>query len=196
MLPNLPDLPALLARARDGNPMAIRELYEAYGAAVHRYCYVRLGDREAAQDCTQEVFVHLWQGAQNFEYRGAASFTAWVYTIASHTVASYGRKRLRAHHVSLTPALNLADDRSSDTASTICERATLCEALRHLTVEQQQVITLKFFGGLSNRELAIALGRSEGAIKALQHRALHRLQQLLATEYTGRLTALPLVEVV
>ena len=81
--------------------------------------------------------------------------------------------------MSLTPDLALEDGRTQAMATTICEQVVLRAALQALTVEQQQVITLKFWGGLSNLEIAECMGRTEGAIKALQHRAVQRLQHLL-----------------
>jgi RNA polymerase sigma-70 factor (ECF subfamily) len=188
---NSTDLCSTLEAIRAGSPAAVGVLYEAYGAAVCRYCYARLGDAEAAQDCTQEVFVHMWQGMHSFKYRGKASFMAWVYTIARRIVVSYVRTQLRARHVSLLPELNLADDRTSDLAGTSADRVLVAAAIRQLTVEQQQVITLKFFGGLSNREIATALGRTEGAVKSLQHRALNRLQKLLSTKHADQPMVLP-----
>ncbi len=196
MLPTSPDLSAILVQAQSGNPAAIRDLYDAYGAAVYRYCYVRLGDREVAQDCVQEVFVRIWKGVRTFEYRGNSSFTAWMYTIASNVLISHARKHKSIQQVSLTPELNLTDVRHADTARTVCDGVTLREAISQLTVEQQQVIMLKFFGGLSNLEIAASLSRSEGAVKALQHRALHRLQRVLAAEHTDSPAMLSLGDVV
>ena len=62
MLPTSPDLRAILVQAQRGSRAAIRDLYDAYGAAVYRYCYVRLNDLEVAQDCVQEVFIRIWMG--------------------------------------------------------------------------------------------------------------------------------------
>jgi RNA polymerase sigma-70 factor (ECF subfamily) len=177
------DLRAIIARAHEGNTSALQELYDAYGDPVRRYCYVRLGDIEAAQDCTQEVFLCIWKGIHKFEFRGDLSFTAWLYTIANNVLVSYVRKRNRAQHVPLTAELNITDTKSLDTARTICDRLMLREAISRLTIEQQQVITLKFFVGLSNLEIAAALNRTEGAVKALQHRAICRLQNILANEH-------------
>jgi RNA polymerase sigma-70 factor, ECF subfamily len=184
-MPSSIDLPSVIARAREGNQHAIRELYDVYADPVRRYCYVRLGDSEAAQDCVQEVFVCIWKGVKNFEYRGDLSFTAWLYTIANNVLVSSIRKRKRAIQVPLTPELNLTDTKSSDTARTICDRLALQQAISNLTTEQQQVITLKFFAGLSNLEIAEIVGRTEGAVKALQHRAINRLQQMLSHERSG-----------
>lgn len=186
-MPSSIDLPSAIARAREGNPQAIRELYDAYSDPVRRYCYARLGDVESAQDCVQEVFVCIWKGVKNFEYRGDLSFTAWLYTIANNVLVSSIRRRKRTQQVPLTPELNLTDPKSFDTARTICDRLALRQAIEQLTAEQQQVITLKFFVGLSNLEIAEVVGRTEGAVKALQHRAINRLQQLLANERPGRL---------
>lgn len=181
-MPSTIDLPSAIARAREGNSHAIRELYDAYADPIRRYCYVRLGDIEAAHDCVQEVFVCIWKGIKKFEYRGDLSFTAWMYTIANNVLVSYIRKRKRVQQVSLTPELNLTDSKSIDTARTICDRLSLRQAISQLTPEQQQVITLKFFVGLSNLEIAEAVNRTEGAVKALQHRAINRLQQMLSNE--------------
>jgi RNA polymerase sigma-70 factor (ECF subfamily) len=184
-MPSSIDLPSAIARAREGNSQAIRELYDVYSDPVRRYCYVRLGDNEAAQDCVQEVFVCIWKGVKNFEYRGDLSFTAWLYTIANNVLVSHVRKRKRVQQVPLTPELNLTDSRSLDSARNICDRLALRQAIEQLTQEQQQVITFKFFVGLSNLEIAEILGRSEGAVKALQHRAINRLQQMLSNERSG-----------
>lgn len=184
-MPSSIDLPSAIARAREGNPHGIRELYDVYADPVRRYCYVRLGDSESAQDCVQEVFVCIWKGIKNFEYRGDLSFTAWLYTIANNVLVSSIRKRKRVQQVPLTPELNLTDPRSNDSARAIVDRLALRQAIEQLTAEQQQVITLKFFVGLSNLEIAEILGRSEGAIKALQHRAINRLQHMLSHERSG-----------
>ncbi|WP_026369190.1 RNA polymerase sigma factor [Kallotenue papyrolyticum] len=193
-MPGSIDLPATIARAREGNPQAIHELYEVYAEPVRRYCYVRLGDLEAAQDCVQEVFVSVWRGIKKFEYRGEVSFTAWLYTIANNVVVSYIRKRNRTQHVSLSLELNLTDPQTFDTARAVCDRLAIREAIEQLTYEQQQVIILKFFVGLSNLEIAGILGRSEGAVKALQHRAIHRLHQLLSPTRAGLFVELGLGE--
>ncbi len=182
MTASLPNLPTILAQARAGDRLAIQTLYAHYGAAVLRYCYTRLGTQEAAEDCTQEVFVRVWKHVPTFEYRGDASFISWVYTIANHVVISYLRKWQRTEHLALTADLDYAADHRSDPAHTVCDQVTLADAIDQLTLEQQQVISLKFFGGLSNLEIATALGRTEGAVKALQYRALQRLQRLLVAE--------------
>ncbi|HEX6291503.1 MAG TPA: RNA polymerase sigma factor [Herpetosiphonaceae bacterium] len=181
-MPSLNDPSPAIVRAREGQPQAIGELYGSYADPLFRYCYTRLHDREAAQDCVQEVFVCVWKGIKTFEYRGEISLIAWLYTIANNVVVSYIRKRQRTDSISLTISLPVADARSADLASAICDRLVIRQALAELTSEQQHVVTLKFFLGLSNREIAAVVRRSEGAVKALQYRALHRLYQILTNE--------------
>src|SRR3712207_993303 len=98
MLPTLPNLPVLLAAARCGDATAIHSVYQAYGNSLYRYCYARLGMVEAAQECTQDVFVCLWKDIRTFEDRGDGAFAAWLYTIANHVVVSYVRKWQRSYH--------------------------------------------------------------------------------------------------
>lgn len=183
MLPTSPDLRAILTEAQRGSRAAIRDLYDAHGAAVYRYFYVRLGDRESAEDCVQEVFLRIWMGVRTFEYRGDDSFMAWMYTIAYNVLVSHTRKHKSTQHVPFTSEPNLSSMRYADTARTICDGLALREAISRLTFEQQQVVLLKFIVGMSNAEIATALNRTEGAVKALQHRAIQRLQRLLAVEH-------------
>jgi RNA polymerase sigma-70 factor (ECF subfamily) len=177
------DLAATLAQAQAGHAAAITGLYLRYGPLVQRYCYARLGSMAAAEDCTQEVFIRIWRSVGTFAYRGDASFMGWLYTIANHEVIDYIRKHSRVREVSLGPELDLTDSCTNDIAGMICNRLMLCEVLSQLTAEQQQVLTLKFFGGLSNLEIAEHMRRTEGAVKALQHRAIQRLQRLLTAAY-------------
>jgi RNA polymerase sigma-70 factor (ECF subfamily) len=181
---NIPDLQSVIERARMGRHAALDELYDGYAPAIHRYCAVRLGDSDAAQDCVQEVFIRVWQHITTFEDRGAPAFQAWLYTIANHVVISHIRRHKRVLQVALTPDLQLPDAASSDVERLLSDRLLVLEALRWLTVEQQHVLALKFFVGMSNAEIAAVLRRSEGAIKALQHRALARLQHLLTNDRT------------
>src|SRR3712207_2797229 len=99
--------------AQAGHPTAFADLYTAYGLPVQRYCAARRGSVEAAEECPQEVFIRIWRSVGTFAYRGAASFTAWLYTIANHVVVSYLRKHRRVALVALTPELGLTDRRTS-----------------------------------------------------------------------------------
>lgn len=180
------DLATVTMRARNGDSYAIHELYEAYADQLRRYCYNRVGDIDVAQDCVQEVFVRVWKSINTFEYRGEPSFLGWLYTIANNVVITYIRQQKRNPSAFGDPDLNLADPRNTDSPLAICDRIVLAQAIGELTAEQQQVITLKFFVGLSNLEIAEGLNRTEGAVKALQHRAINTLGRILSREQMGQ----------
>jgi RNA polymerase sigma-70 factor (ECF subfamily) len=182
-MPRSSDLSSAIRRAREGQPQALHEIYDVYADLLFRYCYARLNDPEAAQDCVQEIFMKAWKGLKTFEERCENSLTAWLYTIANHVVVSYLRKHRRNRALLLSADLRPETDQLTDLASTICDRLAIRQALSQLTDEQQHVITLKFFVGLNNREISTVIQRSEGAVKALQYRALGRLCRLLAPEH-------------
>jgi len=191
-MPGSNDLSSAIIRAREGQPQAIHEIYDAYGDLLFRYCYVRLNDREAAQDCVQEVLICVWKGIQAFEYRNDIALLAWLYKIANNIVVSYVRKRKRTYSSPLAAEVLLADPQTFDIAGSVCERLAIQQALSQLTSEQQHVIILKFFVGLSNREVAAIIHRSEGAVKGLQYRAIAHLSRLLLPERNQRFPALSL----
>jgi RNA polymerase sigma-70 factor (ECF subfamily) len=181
-MPTSSDLASIISRTRAGQSQAMSELYEAFAELLFRYCCARLNDREAAQDCVQEAFIRVWRGIKTFDYRGDPSFTGWLYTITNHVVVSYIRRRGRSQAMSLDGDLPLVVAQPFDLAGSVCDRLALYQALSRLTNEQQRVIVLKFFVGLSNHETAAVIHRTEGAVKALQYRALSRLAQLLVLE--------------
>lgn len=174
------DLPAVIAHAQQGKPDAVDVLYTAYADPIRRYCYARLGDIEAAHDCVQEIFLKVWKAITSFVYRDELSFTAWLYTIANHVVVSDLRRQRKLVQLPLDLDIDLSS--GHDIARTITDHLALWNAIRQLTPEQQQVITLRYFLGLSFLEIAKIVKRREGAVKALQHRALNRLHVLLSTD--------------
>lgn len=180
LMPEDIDLPAVIAHAQQGQPDAVAVLYTAYADPIRRYCYARLGDIEAAHDCVQEIFLKVWKAITSFVYRDELSFTSWLYTIANHVVISDIRKRRKL--VQLPLDLDIDVSNNYDLARTITDHLALWNAIRQLTPEQQQVITMRYFLGLSFLEIAKIVKRQEGAVKALQHRALNRLHALLSTD--------------
>lgn len=181
------ELPKVIAQAQMGDPGAFGELYGKYAGMILRYLYARVHDQEGAQDLTQEVFVRVIKGIGGFEYRGEKSFLGWLYTIANNVLIGQARRK-RAISTPLDENIEVVDPRGQEAVLSIYDRVSLQQAISQLTPDQQQVLTLKFFADMTNGEIATALRRTEGAVKALQHRALHSLQQILARE--GRDTLL------
>lgn len=166
-------------RAGQGDAEAVTWLYRRYAPAVFRYLYYRLGDTEAAEEMTSEVFLRALEALPRYRQRGRP-FLAWLYRIAGARVRDYHRRRRRQARALFSremPSASLSPEEEAEARLTAGE---LQRALAHLTPLQQQVIVLRFVEGLSHSEVAQMLGRSEGAIRILQYRALEALRRLLA----------------
>lgn len=175
------ELARVIQRAQDGETAAFGELYDRYASQILRYLYVRTQEVENAQDLTQEVFVRVIKGIGKFEYRGEKSFLGWLYTIASNVLIGQLRRK-RGIATPLDESEEVVDPRAQEREGSAFNRVFLQHAMSQLTVDQQQVLTLKFFADLTNQEIASAIGRTEGAVKALQHRAIQSLQQIIERE--------------
>ncbi|MDP9364185.1 MAG: sigma-70 family RNA polymerase sigma factor [Chloroflexota bacterium] len=164
---------ALVARARD-DPAAFAPLYERYLDPVYRYCYRRLGGREAAEDATAQVFAKALAALP--AYRDG-SFRAWLFAIAHNAVADNHRRRAHRPEAPLE-AVGDPPDRAptpEEVAVENDERRSVRALLAVLPVDQRRVLELRL-AGLSGAEIATALGRSVAAVKMLQLRAMTRLR--------------------
>jgi RNA polymerase sigma-70 factor (ECF subfamily) len=175
------DLRTLIERAKTRDPTAISELYGRYAAQVLRYFHIRVAEPELAQDLTQEVFIKIINGIARFEYRDEKAFLGWLYTIAGNVLTSHQRRR-RVVSTPFDSRDDLIDQRSQDDARAITDRVAIQQALGELTPDQQRVLALRFFADMTNSEIAGYLRRTEGAVKAIQHRALQSLQRILNRE--------------
>jgi RNA polymerase sigma-70 factor (ECF subfamily) len=160
------------------SPESFGEIYERYHAGVYKYIFYRVGDQSLAEDLTMEVFVKAIEAIDTYNYRGVP-FSAWLYRIASNLVIDYFRRQPVRPELTLEEKLVAAGDGSSEKLETAFSHQELQRALSELTDDQQQVIVLKFADGLSNYEVAQILGKTEGAVKSLQHRALASLGRTL-----------------
>ncbi|MBO9335195.1 MAG: sigma-70 family RNA polymerase sigma factor [Roseiflexus sp.] len=175
------ELPSLIARAQAGDAAAFGELYTRYAKFILRYMYVRTREPELAQDLTQEVFIRVIKGIGGLQYRGEKLFLGWLYTIAGNVLVGQARRRQIAAS-SLDDTAEVTDPHGQDAVASLFERLSLQHAIAQLTVEQQHVLMMKFFGDMTNQEIAATIGKTEGAVKALQHRAIQALQQILEQE--------------
>lgn len=168
---NLDRVPRLVERAKHGDKDAFGELYRLYHDSLYRLARVRLG--AAAEDAVSETFLRAWAGLSRYRDTGAP-FVAWLYGIARHVVLDEMAKRRRVEPRAEPPA------QRGD--SGVDDRLTLAAAIDRLPDEQRQVLELKFLAGLSNPEVAKALGKTVGAVNAKQWRALQALREVLGRE--------------
>lgn len=172
------DEAVLLEQALALDPNALGQLYDQYAPGIYRYLYRRVGDARLAEDLTGQCFLNMLEALQ----RGAgwqSSFSGWLYRIAHNLSVDYFRRHGNSALVELDERLLSAADSPDYVAERTLRMEDVREALQALTDEQVQVILLRFGEGLSNKEVAEMMDKTEGAIKALQHRALRALRRLL-----------------
>lgn len=174
-------LPQIVGRAKSGDSGAISEIYDLYAVHILRFLYVRLNEQETAKDLTQEVFIRVIKGIRGLDYNGEQPFRGWLYTIAQNVLLAHLR-RTQVSSVPFDSTGEIVDPHAQDGVFAIFDRVALAQAIRTLTADQQQVLTLRFFADMTNAEIAKQTHRSEGAVKALQYRALQHLQQVMSRD--------------
>ena len=184
--PNAPaqaDAERLLIEEAQKDSARFAELYENNFSRVYAYIARRVRDRNDAEDLTSEVFHQALAGLPRFEWRGVP-FAAWLFKIASNAIIDRSTRAAKEREV---PAiLDLPSEVSpQEIESEIEQRARLFQLVDRLPVDQRRVIGMRFAEEKSIREIAHELGRSEGAVKQLQFRALQNLRAQLSDESGG-----------
>lgn len=165
----------LLIEAAQKDPARFGELYENNFARVYAYIVRRVRDRSEAEDLTSEVFHSALAGLPRFEWRGAP-FAAWLFKIASNAIIDRG-KRAGNQPQPAIPELSAQDPLEIDDEIEL--RAQLYQLVERLPMDQRRVVSMRFSEQKSIKEIASELGRSEGAVKQLQFRALEKLRAQL-----------------
>jgi RNA polymerase sigma-70 factor (ECF subfamily) len=180
------DVIALVDRAREGDPDAFASLYDRYVERVYRFALYRVhGDSALAEDITSEVFLRALRKIKGFTWQGR-DVGAWFLTIARNLVLDHfksGRARLEV--LGAEAPLSAAGDNVLDAEDAALSRVSqqdLYKAIQQLGTEQQEVIYWRFLQGYSVAESAAAMGKSDGAIKALQYRAVKALYKLVVVD--------------
>ena len=169
----------LVQRAQRMDASALTSLYQVYYPKVYNYAHLHLGETHLAEDVASDVMVKLLESVKGFRFRGVP-FSAWVFRIARNHIIDVQRRRRRRGEVNFQEGIAAGPEDPVARAEWALDRHQIQVALCRLTEEQRQVIILKFMEGLDNATVAKVLGRSEGAIKSLQHRALASLRRILS----------------
>lgn len=168
----------LLDGAKVNDSKALGKLCVHFYSKIYRFIYYRVNAVEDAEDLTSEVCFRVIKSIQNQK----GSFYAWIFRIASNMITDHYRRRVvRSNVESVGESIEEMVDASS-TTSELIEQQELRHALKRLTEEQQQVIVLKFIEGYETDEIAHLVGKSTGAVRAIQFRALTALRNLFDTE--------------
>ena len=167
-----------LAREARENPAAFAALYRRHLNRVYRYLLIRVGDVHDAQDLTAQTFLAALEGIAG--YRGRGEFVAWLLGIARRKAADHfrqGRTTLPLEAAAHVPDPNPLPDAVVEQRSRL-ERVT--RALRSLSPDRAEALSLRVFGGLNAAEVGRAMGKSEAAVRMLVHRAMRDLRERLA----------------
>jgi len=172
-----------LAAARRREPAAVSRLYSAYAPALFRFFMAAVGDRHQAEDLTGTAFVSAIEGLPRF-YGPIEALGGWLFQIARHDLYDHRRRQARARiepledHLSEAAAAAGVDD-PEELALDRVDAGRVVAALRELSDDQREVLLLRMAAGLTAPEVAETLGKTTGAVKALQHRGLASLARVL-----------------
>ena len=172
------ELRRLVTRAKAGEQEAVDALYRLHVDRIYAYLAASVGNQHDAEDLTTQTFMRMIESLGRFQPR-ATPFAAWLFRIARNLAIDHFRSAARAR-ARAQPRDEPAFARNAsaeDEALSVLDREVLREELATLPLGQREVLTLKFVCGLTNAEVAAVLSKSEGAVKALERRALRTLQR-------------------
>lgn len=171
----------LLKEAINGDSDAFGELYERYSAVIFRFLYAHCSNRLDAEDLTEDVFLRVWRSLSAYRERGIP-FKAYLFRVARHALIDHYRKAGHKQGVVSTEDVLLYDQEPgpAEVVSSNLEQARIREALSRMQNDDYRVVLImRFLMDFSPEEAAQAMGRSIGALRVLQHRALQALRVLL-----------------
>ncbi len=171
------------------NPDAFGLLYERYVGKIYNYVYFRVGNANDAEDLTAKVFFKALKNIGTYRHLGLP-FSAWLYRIAHNLVANHFRDRAKVTEVSIENLVIPDTSRSSSPEVYLSKKQDntyLLRLINDLTPQKRELIILKFVQKLSNAEIAVVFGKTEGAIKSLYHRTLTELKDRVKDDNETRI---------
>jgi RNA polymerase sigma-70 factor (ECF subfamily) len=168
--------------AVNGDADAFSYIYEKNVTRIYNYIYYRIGSEDDAEDLTARVFHRAFGHIEKYQEKGVP-FTAWLYRIAHNLTANWYRDTQRRKEISLEDQLDLPHqgEPPERQVERTQEKEILMKAIRRLPPDRQQLILLKYLEDLTNGEIAVIMGRTEGAIKSLYHRSLISLREEISS---------------
>jgi RNA polymerase sigma-70 factor (ECF subfamily) len=171
------DVRRLVERAQRGDRSALEELYLLHFDRIYSYLHLSVGNRHDAEDLTTQTFLRMLEAIGRFRWQ-SAPFSAWLFRIAHNLAMDHFRAGRRVQVEEDVPEpLGAEESSAEEQALDSLGQAGMLELIQRLSAEQRQVLTLKFLFGFANADVARILGKTEGAVKSLQHRALASLQK-------------------
>ncbi len=179
--PRTAEVRELVERGQRGERAALEELYLIHFDRIYGYLHLSVGNRHDAEDLTTQTFLKMLEAIGRFRWQ-SAPFSAWLFRIAHNLAIDHFRATRRWQPEEEVPEPEGAEETSAEEAALqSIGRRSMLELIEKLSHEQKQVLTLKFVFNFSNGEAATILGKTEGAVKSLQHRALGSLHKQIAS---------------
>jgi RNA polymerase sigma-70 factor (ECF subfamily) len=169
------DDPVLVRRYQAGDEAALSELYQRYVQPMYRFAYAKTGNKQEAEDLTQEIFMKLIRGLSTFEFQ--SSFKTWIYKVAANTIMDYWREKYKMKTVCIDDFLNsdLTEHLVMSSEKELEQKAAhLQKIMDLLPAHYRDVLECRFIKNYSLKETAEAMGKTVGNIKVLQFRALKK----------------------
>ena len=168
----------LIRRAQKGDADAFGLLYTEHITAVYRYVYYRVRNVRDAEDITEQVFLNAWQALSSYQIRDDKPILAWFYRIAANVIIDQGRRQ-KAQLVDMDSQYDLPAELEGleEQAELALQIESVRQTINQLIPDYQDVLILRFLVGLDHKATAEAMGKTPGAIRVLQHRAINALRE-------------------
>jgi RNA polymerase sigma-70 factor (ECF subfamily) len=171
------ELQKTFEKAKKLDREAFGRIYDHFSARLYKFIYFRVGHKELAEDILADTFVKAWTKIDQLST--AKAFTGWLYQIAKNNIIDY--YRVKKVTVDLEEVVDVLEDATNplEEANMMIEHKIVIELMRELPEDQRLLIQYKFFEDLENIEIAQIMGKTEGAVRVIQHRAINKLKELL-----------------
>jgi RNA polymerase sigma-70 factor, ECF subfamily len=172
----------LVGEAVRGNSSAFGELYDHYQPMIYRFIAVKVSRREEAEDITHQVFLSAWLNIRGYQHRGHP-FSSWLYQIARNQVIDHYRAKKNDTPLdAIDPEYFVAPASAEFSVPMKLDMEVVRRAMGKLKPDYQDVIILRFIEDLPLKETAVAMKKTEGAVKLMQHRAIKELKKIIGGE--------------
>lgn len=186
----------LIESAQNGDSVAFGALYDRYGERIYRFIFLKTGHKSDAEDIMHEVFLAGWRTIGSYELRNAIPFTSWLYRIAGNRVIDWYRTRKGNSSLDEMTESNTLPIELASTGHTALLEAldrglamdAVMRGIRGLNDTEQSVILMRYVEDLSPEETGLALGKTAGAVRLIQHRALAKLKKKLEVPHEQPIT--------
>ena len=171
----------LIKAAKTGDSSSFGTLYDHYITPIYRFIYLKTSSREEAEDLTHEVFLSAWRNMPSYKHKGFP-FSSWLYQIARNKVIDHFRTRkimapieeIVQSELDIPVLINTEND-----LDLALDLEKIKYAMQFLPEEHQNVIIMRFVEDMAPKEIAEILGKSEGSVRLVQHRAIRNLKSIL-----------------